>query len=492
MPTIRQNRLIPILGVLLAVAVLGVVLRARHAAPKAPPMASVPKVKPAAPDGDTPSDTLRTLTAEMKAVKDENRMLRDDRARLIQQNDDLNRNRSAIEDNVTRRVNDQLSRPDANTLPVFSAMQRRLDDLAANVEKLASGASAATKGSAGGDLPAGLGYDPNNLPLTGAGTAGANAAREGTATTPASYVWIEPLGRQAGKAAGVAGAASAALPGDAPPPAAAGDAPPAAAPRAAPPAPTAPEPYFTVPENATLLEATAMTPLIGRTPVDGHVRDPFEFKVLVGAKNLAASGFEVPSDVAGMVVAGVAVGDWMLSCVEGHIQSITFIFEDRTIRTISKRGSGGSTTSSSAASSRLGYIADEHGAPCLNGLKVTNAPAYLSQVVGIKTLETAARAAALAQTSTTNNGLGSTSAVTGSQGSFVLGQAAAGGVGEVSQWLMRRLNDSFDAIYVGPGTPVSIHITEALALDKDPNGRKLDHGRPNLSQSSQRTARSFD
>lgn len=36
------------------------------------------------------------------------------------------------------------------------------------------------------------------------------------------------------------------------------------------------------------------------------------------------------------------------------------------------------------------------------------------------------------------------------QRSFVLGQAAAAGVDEVSAWLMRRLNDSFDAVYVRP------------------------------------------
>jgi hypothetical protein len=46
----------------------------------------------------------------------------------------------------------------------------------------------------------------------------------------------------------------------------------------------------TVPRNATLIGATAMTALVGRVPVQGQVRDPMPFKVITGADNLAANG----------------------------------------------------------------------------------------------------------------------------------------------------------------------------------------------------------
>ena len=227
-----------------------------------------------------------------------------------------------------------------------------------------------------------------------------------------------------------------------------------------------------------------MTALIGRTPVNGNVRDPLEFKVLIGRTNLAANGFEVPADVTGMVVSGIAVGDWMLSCIEGHIHSATFVFQDGSIRTVSKRGHGGAATN--GQTQRLGFISDERGAGCINGERITNAPAYLTQVVGMKSLEVAALAAAVSQTTTTANGLGSTTAVTGDKGQFVLGQAAAGGVDEVSNWLMKRLNDSFDAVYVKPGAKVAVHVTEALEIDKDPNPRKLDHGTANRAAQANR------
>ena len=77
-----------------------------------------------------------------------------------------------------------------------------------------------------------------------------------------------------------------------------------------------------------------MTALIGRIPVKGRVQDPMPFKVIVGADNLAANGITIPG-VAGMVASGVALGDWTLSCATGDITSMSFVFQDGTIRTVS-------------------------------------------------------------------------------------------------------------------------------------------------------------
>src|SRR3546814_1863556 len=82
-----------------------------------------------------------------------------------------------------------------------------------------------------------------------------------------------------------------------------------------------------------LMVAIAMTALIGRVPVDGTVNDPYPFKVLIGLDNLTANGIDIP-DVAGAVVSGTASGDWTLSCVRGQIRSVTFVFQDGTIRTV--------------------------------------------------------------------------------------------------------------------------------------------------------------
>jgi integrating conjugative element protein (TIGR03752 family) len=498
MPMIRQNRLIPILGVIVLVIVVGILLKSRSPTPSHVPMTSVPRPPAQSPDADSPADTIRTLTAEVKAIRDETRKLRDDNGKLVQQNDDLNRNRAAIEENVTRRLTEQFAKPEASGSPVFSGLNRKIDDLAAAVQKYAP---ASTGNVGGSDIPPGLGFDPSSAPTAGAG---GPAAATGNSVVPgagpsgaAGLLWSEPLGSktvvgadgqqkvvkanytaaggplQAAPVQTITGAEeSLAL---TPPPADES----ASGPKR--------KPYFTIPENATLMDAVAMTALIGRTPVGGNVRDPMEFKVLIGRVNLAANGFEVPDDVTGMVVSGVAVGDWMLSCVEGHINSVTFVFQDGSINTVSRRSSGGATGNNNAQ--RLGFISDERGAPCINGDKITNAPAYLTQIVGIKSLEVAARAAALSQTTTVATGLGSATSVTGNQGQFVLGQAAAAGVDEVSSWLMRRLSDSFDAVYVRPGAKVAVHLTDAIALDKDPNSRRLDYGHANRNSTAHHSAR---
>lgn len=235
-------------------------------------------------------------------------------------------------------------------------------------------------------------------------------------------------------------------------------------------------PYFTIPENATLTRVTAMTALIGRVPVDGKVTDPMQFKAIIGRENLAANGLDVPDDVSGIVVSGIAVGDMALSCNEGKIHSVTFVFNDGTIKTISQRKRG---AAGGGQERPIGYISDLWGNPCVAGKFVTNAPAYLTDVVGMRSLGIAAAAYAAAQTSTSENGLtgSTTTSVTGSRGAYVLGQAAAGATDQVSQWLLQRLKNSFDAVVTPTGQKLVIHIDQELAIDRPRDGRKLDHQR---------------
>ncbi|EGH18019.1 hypothetical protein Pgy4_34231, partial [Pseudomonas savastanoi pv. glycinea str. race 4] len=93
-------------------------------------------------------------------------------------------------------------------------------------------------------------------------------------------------------------------------------------------------------QNSTLMGSVAMSALIGRVPVDGTVNDPYPFKVLIGPDNLTANGIDLP-DVAGAVASGTASGDWTLSCVRGQIKSLTFVFNDGTVRTLPAPAQGG-------------------------------------------------------------------------------------------------------------------------------------------------------
>ena len=184
--------------------------------------------------------------------------------------------------------------------------------------------------------------------------------------------------------------------------------------------------------------SVAMTALIGRVPIDGTVNDPFPFKVLIGADNLTANGIELP-EVAGAIVSGTASGDWTLSCVRGAIRSMTFVFHDGTIRTVSSASSG--SPNGGSTSQGLGWISDPHGIPCVSGARRSNARQYLTS----QTLITAAGAGAA---SLIDADSGSFSYVNGSNGSLgtvgisgneAMGRILASGVQDLSQWGQQAL-----------------------------------------------------
>ena len=239
------------------------------------------------------------------------------------------------------------------------------------------------------------------------------------------------------------------------------------------------EPYFTLPENSTLVGVQAMTSIIGRVPIDGRVTDPMQFKAVVGRDNLAANGWELPDDIAGMIVTGVAIGDMALSCSEGKIRSLTFVFHDGTIRTVSARGRSGSAAGGGGGSGGgggdLGFISDPYGNPCIVGKFVTNAPRFLSDMIAVNSLGVAAKAYTQTQQQTTTNALGSNSTRVLNTDNYVLGQAVAGATDEVSQWMLQRLKNSFDAVVTPSGQRLVVHLDQEVRLDKAPEARKIIH-----------------
>lgn len=230
---------------------------------------------------------------------------------------------------------------------------------------------------------------------------------------------------------------------------------------------------YSVPANATLMGSVAMTALIGRVPIDGTVNDPYPFKVLIGAANLTANGIDLP-DIAGAVVSGTASGDWTLSCVRGQVRSITFVFQDGTIRTVPE--SKGPGQNERSAQDGLGWISDPYGIPCVGGARRSNAQQYL----GSQALITAAGAGAASLIK--NNG--STTYITPGNGSLgtvgitgneAMGRVLASGVQEMSQWVNKLYGQAFAAVYVEPGAKVAVHIQQPVTIDYEAQGRKVDH-----------------
>ena len=418
-------------------------------------MDAVPQAS--APDADTPADTIKTLTANVAAMTTEVKALRQDNRALRNENRELLASRSQIENNVATRVKRELLSREKEQAASHRLDAGLLSALTARVDALSQTLSKRQPTPGGSDIPVGLGLD--NL---GAG---------GTPTD--TLIWIEPLDaidtdktpsdgkgllRPVGQTNdGVLMSANEKR----------GNLTQAF---------NRIRPVYTIPRNATLIGSTAMTALVGRIPVQGQVRDPMPFKVITGSDNLAANGLTIPG-VQGMVWSGTAMGDWTLACVTGRLDSVTFVFDDGTIRTRSSDDrSDQAGGQSGGADVPLGWISDQQGIPCISGERKTNASAFLTQRIGVMALQAAAQAAAAAETtSVVSDAGGVTNSVTGDAGSYVLGKTIAGGSDEVGKWLMERQSQSFDAVFVPAGTRIAIHVDHELPIDLDTTGRRLTH-----------------
>lgn len=494
-----SNRLIPILGIA-GVAIVGTIMvkqcgTSTHKA--GAPMTSVPA--PALPeatgaDNDTPTETLKTVAAS-------NNQLRKDIADVIKRNDALVEENRRLRGTPGAAAAAAAQAPAAAATPAApaatapqepqSTLERAFDTAGRAAEAVASGFP-----NTGMKRAPETAHTPTSTAQT-TRTAGTTAAIGGSGAEDAPhgavhYSLMAPMGyaiqteqapgRQGGQGVPTTRFVRTTLPSDTsgtvP-----GHGPAAQAARAATQTGGKPEdtPFFTIPENATLVGATAMTSLIGRVPIDGRVTDPMQFKAVIGRDNLAANSFELPPDIAGMIVTGIAIGDMALSCIEGRVRSMTFVFNDGSIRTVSTRRKGGTGVTGSAqggfgasAGNDLGFISDEHGNPCITGTFVTNAPAYLTDIVGLKSLGVAGQAFAQAQTMTRANMDGSmTGAVTGNAGTFALGQAVSGATDEVTKWMLQRLKNSFDAVITPSGKKLVVHLDQEIRIDKEVKARKL-------------------
>lgn len=403
-------------------------------------------------DGDTPRDTVATLVAQVRQLRTELQTATTDNRAQREENQRLRQRESAIDQRIStalesertnlRRDQEQLSSERQKTEGLLADLQRRLDSM----------------GSGGhGDLPVGLGLQDGDAEGFGDETtirwvepddARQTEGRHGNAAPsfptrfgPAQKTLETTVNTVTDAGARTAGVKTA---------------------RA----------VYTVPTNSTLMGSVAMTALIGRVPIDGTVNDPYPFKVLVGPDNLTANGIDIP-DVAGAVFSGTASGDWTLSCVRGQVRSITFVFHDGTIRTIPEDSDGNQRNNDQDG---LGWISDPYGIPCVSGERRSNAQQYL----GTQALITAAGAGA-ASLIDSDSGQMSYAGADGSIGTVgissneAVGRILAGGVRDMSDWVNKLYGQAFAAVYVKPGAHVAVHLEKPLAIDYEPEGRKVDH-----------------
>lgn len=429
--------------------------------------------------GDTPRDTVATLVGQVKAMRTEMKTAKDTNEELLKENKRLRARERDIDARIASGLAEERSKikSDREETARAKAETRTLLDKFRNEYDRRIGGSQGDK-----DLPVGFGLKE------GEGSTFADAGD--------GMVWIDPSdqleaeGRD-GKSTKVSGSGYSF-------PSSFGDAVDSTQAKLNTGVAKTPggskkkevRPVYTVPQNSTLMGSTAMTALVGRVPIDGTVNDPYPFKVLVGADNLTANGIDLP-DVAGAVVSGTATGDWTLSCVRGQVRSITFVFNDGTVRTLPTPEDAAQAKSSSGKNNSqsldqiqggLGWISDPYGIPCIAGDRRSNAKQY----IGSQTLVTAAGAGVATLLGNADESSSGT-AVFGSSGSGQFGSATvtgnqamqqilSSGVSDISDWVNKLYGEAFAAIYVQPNAKVAIHIDQELQIDYEIKGRKVKYG----------------
>jgi len=484
---VKNNPLIKFLVIPFAILAIFVVIKLfsgkgiEQQAPVTDPQAlSAGEAKKLGVDGDTPGDTLRTIVVESRQLKDQVSNALKNNDELKQQNIELQKRLQTIDQNVDSKLQNV-----QQTLKQESQQQSQtiLDTLQQQYNTLSNKAGSIS--SSGADLPIGFGVQPgdgqdfkgspgldvvwiepqdatpvdiNGKPIT----AGSNQTASGF-NFPTSFGESVDRGQNALRA-GAQNVANDFAPQD---------------------ARKQVRKVYTLPQNSTLMGSVAMSALIGRVPIDGTVNDPYPFKVLIGPDNLTANGIDLP-DVAGAVASGTASGDWTLSCVRGQIKSLTFVFNDGTVRTLpqpqeetngNQNGNNQNNANQTTIQGGLGWISDAYGIPCISGDRKSNA----SQYIGSQVLITAAGAGAASLIKSDSNASTFTNTQTGTVGSIgmsgseAMGKIIGQGVNDVSSWVNKLYGQAFAAVYVQPGAKVAVHLDQQLTIDYELQGRKVNY-----------------
>ncbi|WP_210467428.1 TIGR03752 family integrating conjugative element protein [Vibrio crassostreae] len=220
-------------------------------------------------------------------------------------------------------------------------------------------------------------------------------------------------------------------------------------------------PIYTIPANSTLFDAVAVNAIIGRVPVGGELKSPFRFKVILGPENLATNGHYIPGLV-DVTASGTASGDFVLECARGDIDSLTYTFDDGRIHTVQNK-------------KYFGYITDEWGNQCIPGFYISNFKDYLKTSASTTFLATVGAALADSQVTKVTDGIESSQIVTGDIPTYAAGTALGSSSSKIEEIIEKRMEDAFDAVFLGAGKQVAIHIETQVDIDYDTAGRKIVH-----------------
>lgn len=466
-------KIIGIVIVIISIFVLYKVFTGGEEAP-APAVTGPAGPKPAKGEvPDTVEETLRTFVSRVASAESKLDKLSEDNSKIVGQSQAIQSN---LEQQLEKKYTDLQAESDKKTKDLIQELKQNVEEakVQSKEAKQAAAEAAAIKQAVAPTVP---------IPGAQPGQPGVPTPA-GPAPEETQIIWIKPGGEQQVQQVGTPPPTVVAPPGGLSPippveeeeieeePAKSGAAPSPGTPTTAEKAPTGTRPVHTIPANATLLDARTMTALIGRVPFQGSVVDPMRFKLIVGTENLATNGITIPR-ISGIVASGTAVGDWTLVCVRGTIDSMTFTFEDGTISTVS---------------GNMGTLSDPFGVPCIPGEKISNASQFLLGrllAAGATSISEALGKAQITETPGGNGGEKATN-VSGSSGQYAALQATKGMGKELTEYFKERQSQTFDVVFVRSGAPLAIHIDREIAIDYNPNGRKVFYEETSSTQTAAR------
>ncbi|PJE14467.1 TIGR03752 family integrating conjugative element protein [Legionella sp.] len=252
-------------------------------------------------------------------------------------------------------------------------------------------------------------------------------------------------------------------------------------------------PYYTIPAGSDLGNTTLLSALIGEVPIDGKLMQPlFPFSAIISRGDLMASnGVPLPPDISGMKISGYAIGVGSfldnISCARAYVTSVLFTFQDGHFVVVGKDQMSNSVDLVNNES--LGYLTTAYGNPCIHGKYYTNAPRVLMAMMATGGAQGVGNALSQWQMTYFAGPNGATAAPTGSFGPYAAGGALSEGTAKGGDWLEKRIQGSFDMVFVPASVPyrigavqqfrpnrMSLHLTQTINLDKQPQGRVLDYG----------------
>lgn len=221
------------------------------------------------------------------------------------------------------------------------------------------------------------------------------------------------------------------------------------------------EPFITIPSDSRIYDVQAVTALVGRIEKNGNNKAPWGFSATLSGDASLANGFNLP-EVQEARVSGVAIGDLAGKCVKGFITSVTFIFPDG--RIANKKGS---------FEEPLARIADEYGNPCIPGVYFDNINEVIAAQGSVSGLSSIAKSIEQRQQSIQSTATSQSLVLDGSSSLAALGSGLSGGLAKTGELLAEKYDAFYSFVYVEPGETITLLIDNNIAIDYDPNGRKV-------------------